>query len=148
MLKMLYRIASCWFSSVLTFATLILSLCLSPKDSTTGETSRQGPHHGAQKSTSTGFSALRTSDSKVDSSTAVGTMLAMGLRCASSVGYGLPIILASDVPRFVGTTARTARESALTWASAVSWAWASALAWEWETVTVSAWASALTWAWA
>src|SRR5688572_5301828 len=77
MLKMLYRIASCWFSSVLTLATLILSRCLSPKLSTTGETRRQGPHQGAQKSTRTGLSALRTSDSKVASSTVIGAVVAI-----------------------------------------------------------------------
>src|SRR3990170_3248308 len=78
--------ASCWFSSVLTLATPILSPCFSPRLSTTGETSRQGPHHGAQKSTRTGLSALRTSDSKVDSSTEIGAVVAMAERtCLPSV---------------------------------------------------------------
>ena len=37
--------------------------------SSTGATTRQGPHHGAQKSTSTGPSASRTSASKLVSVT-------------------------------------------------------------------------------
>src|ERR1700722_17588715 len=46
------------------------TLAVSPAScSSTGLTARQGPHHGAQKSTTTGLSALRTSCSKLASVT-------------------------------------------------------------------------------
>src|SRR2546421_5946791 len=67
--------ASCWFSSVLTFAVASFSGWDWPIASTTGETRRHGPHQGAQKSTKTGFSAFSTSDSKVDSSTVIGAVM-------------------------------------------------------------------------
>src|SRR5687768_6546955 len=67
--------------------------------STTGETSRQGPHQGAQKSTRTGLSALRTSDSKVASSTEIGAVVAMTERtCLPSVETPMAIIVAPAVP--------------------------------------------------
>src|ERR1700761_674995 len=59
--KMLYVTAGFWFSSVFSWTTLswlARSLAIS---STTGATMRHGPHHGAQKSTSTGTSDSRTS---------------------------------------------------------------------------------------
>src|SRR5579871_3601604 len=43
--------------------------CSSASASSTGWTARQGPHHGAQKSTTTGLSACRTSASNVSSVT-------------------------------------------------------------------------------
>src|SRR5437762_4313407 len=60
--------ASCWFSSMLTLTSF--RFFSSEIFSSTGETARQGPHHSAQKSTSTGSSLFRTSSSKVDSVTA------------------------------------------------------------------------------
>ena len=70
MLRMPYWLATLGFSSVLSLNTLILpsnSLAIS---STIGATMRQGPHQGAQKSTSTGTSLLSTSCSKEASVTA------------------------------------------------------------------------------
>ena len=70
MLRMPYWLATLGFSSVLSLNTLILpsnSLAIS---STIGATMRQGPHHGAQKSISTGKSLLSTSCSKEASVTA------------------------------------------------------------------------------
>src|SRR6476660_347973 len=78
MLKMLYRIARCWFSSVLTLAVASFSGWAWPIASTTGETRRHGPHQGAQKSTRIGFSALSTSASKVASSTVIGAVMFVG----------------------------------------------------------------------
>src|SRR5690349_6130549 len=45
----------------------ILSACATASSSRTGATARHGPHQGAQKSTRTGLSFLRTSASKVAS---------------------------------------------------------------------------------
>ena len=70
MLRMPYWLATLGFSSVLSLNTLIFpsnSLAIS---STIGATMRQGPHQGAQKSTSTGTSLLSTSCSKEASVTA------------------------------------------------------------------------------
>src|SRR4051794_9556589 len=56
-----YCAAVCWLSSTLsltTFSAPLRSLAISSR---TGATTRHGPHHGAQKSTSTGVSASRTS---------------------------------------------------------------------------------------
>src|SRR5699024_2128128 len=60
-----YFIAWSGFSSTLSFTTVILSEFSAWIWSSTGETMRHGPHHSAQKSTSTGPSALSTSRSKV-----------------------------------------------------------------------------------
>ncbi len=59
--------ARSWFSSVLTLTTLILPAFSSASCSSTGPSARQGPHHGAQKSTSTSWEAeaLTTSAGKV-----------------------------------------------------------------------------------
>ena len=59
------RVASSGSSSILTLPTYTSPLCSSASSSTTGESMRHGPHQGAQKSTSTGFSAARTSRSKL-----------------------------------------------------------------------------------
>src|SRR5262245_56547615 len=58
------------FSSVLTFTTVIFSPYCSLISSRIGETCRHGPHHGAQKSTTTGRSLWSTSASKLSSVTA------------------------------------------------------------------------------
>src|SRR3954469_5023193 len=52
--------AVCWFSSTLSL-TIFRSERSAAISSRTGATTRHGPHHGAQKSTSTGPSASRTS---------------------------------------------------------------------------------------
>src|SRR6478609_8292911 len=54
------------FSSVLSL-TMVTSSWSRAISSRTGATARQGPHHSAQKSTSTGLSLLRTSTSYVAS---------------------------------------------------------------------------------
>jgi hypothetical protein len=61
---------TCWFSS--TFILTILSLPDSSASSwsSTGATARHGPHHGAQKSTSTGTPDSSTSALKLASVTA------------------------------------------------------------------------------
>src|SRR5271170_4444194 len=48
-------------SSVFSLPTLILPTYSDATASTVGDMARQGPHHGAQKSTKTGTSAFRTS---------------------------------------------------------------------------------------
>ena len=59
------------FSSTFSFATFRRSLYNSASSSMIGATIRQGPHHSAQKSTSTGSSPERTSLPKFSSPTAV-----------------------------------------------------------------------------
>src|SRR3954447_2082133 len=59
-----YCAVVCWFSSVLSLTTFRSSRS-DWISSRTGATTRQGPHHGAQKSTSTGLSASSTSASKL-----------------------------------------------------------------------------------
>src|SRR3954469_1639892 len=54
---------------MLTFAMVILSPCSEAISSSTGATILHGPHHSAQKSTSTGLSLPRTSASNVASVT-------------------------------------------------------------------------------
>src|ERR1700733_253086 len=68
---MLNLIAVCWFSSMFILTTLSTSARSPALSSTTGETRRQGPHQGAQKSTSTGSSDSSTSASKLLSVTSV-----------------------------------------------------------------------------
>src|SRR5215204_2830760 len=53
--------AICGFSSMFSLATVSLSLCCVAISSRTGATILQGPHHSAQKSTSTGLSLASTS---------------------------------------------------------------------------------------
>src|SRR3954447_12294619 len=57
------------FSSTFSFTISILPACSAAISSSTGATRRQGPHHAAQKSTRTGFSACSTSFSNVASVT-------------------------------------------------------------------------------
>src|SRR6201990_1064788 len=64
-------IAVCWFSSILSLTTYSASPRSEAISSTTGETRRQGPHHGAQKSTRTGTSDSTTSAWKLLSVTSV-----------------------------------------------------------------------------
>ena len=58
-----------WLSSVFSFTNFARPVCFAAIFSTTGANARHGPHHGAQKSTSTGKSLLRTSASNVFSET-------------------------------------------------------------------------------
>src|SRR5450755_437691 len=58
-----------WFSSMLSLTTLRVSPRSVAISSTTGDTRRHGPHHGAQKSTSTGTSDSMTSAWKLSSDT-------------------------------------------------------------------------------
>jgi hypothetical protein len=67
-----YFIAVRWFSSVLSLAKRTFPSYSVASCSTTGAMARHGPHHGAQKSTSTGCSALSTLASKSLSDTSNG----------------------------------------------------------------------------
>src|SRR5215468_4110080 len=64
-----YFMATLDDSSTLSFATLSLPAYWLASSSTSGATERHGPHQGAQKSTSTGFSLLRMSPSNESSET-------------------------------------------------------------------------------
>ena len=65
MLRMLYLAATIGFSSVFSLRKRTLPSYSPASSFTIGATMRHGPHHGAQKSTSTGTSALITSVSNV-----------------------------------------------------------------------------------
>src|SRR6478735_5954894 len=69
-----YFIARSGFSSTLSLRIVILSGCSDWISSSTGETIRHGPHHSAQKSTSTGPSAWSTSCSNVADVVALAVM--------------------------------------------------------------------------
>ena len=60
-------IATFWFLSVSTLPTLSLPPYSPARSSMIGPMARHGPHHTAQKSTSTGKSLARTSASKLAS---------------------------------------------------------------------------------
>jgi hypothetical protein len=47
-----------WWSCVLSFTTISLPACRTARSATCGPSVRHGPHHGAQKSTSTGTGAV------------------------------------------------------------------------------------------
>src|SRR3954467_9376747 len=61
----------CGFSSILTLATVTLPAMSLASSSSAGAIILQGPHHSAQKSTSTGSFDFSTSVSKLASVTAV-----------------------------------------------------------------------------
>src|SRR5271155_6023682 len=67
-----YFIGVCGFSSILTFATVTLPAMSVASSSRNGPIMRHGPHHSAQKSTTTGPLARSTSASKLLSVTAIG----------------------------------------------------------------------------
>src|SRR5919204_3050672 len=69
-----YLAAVCGFSSTLSFTILTLPLSVPAISSSAGAIMRQGPHHSAQKSTTTGSVAFRTSESKVASETLLTAM--------------------------------------------------------------------------
>src|SRR4051812_49908312 len=77
-----YFAAVCWFSSTLslTIRRSCRSLAISSR---TGPTTRQGPHHGAQKSTRTGVSDSSTSAWKLVSV----TWLMSAIGCVAPLGY-------------------------------------------------------------
>src|SRR5436190_18985678 len=64
-----YLVAVCGFSSTLSLTILTLPFIEPAISSSAGAIALQGPHHSAQKSTTTGPDALRTSASKVASET-------------------------------------------------------------------------------
>src|SRR5215813_1770246 len=64
-----YLAAVCGFSSTLSLTIFTLPLSVPAISSSAGAIIRQGPHHSAQKSTTTGPVAFNTSDSKVVSET-------------------------------------------------------------------------------
>src|SRR5262245_10904399 len=66
---MLYFAAVCGFSSTFSLTILTFSPSEPAISSSAGAIIRQGPHHSAQKSTTTGLLAFNTSDSKVASET-------------------------------------------------------------------------------
>src|SRR6266853_1226674 len=68
MARMLYLNERLWFSSTLTLPTLIASAFSRAISSSKGAIILHGPHHSAQKSTTTGLSLCMTSRSKFDSS--------------------------------------------------------------------------------
>src|SRR6266545_5728751 len=67
--------ATSGFSSTLSLAMVSLPLCSSAISSRTGDTILQGPHHSAQKSTSTGVLDFNTSRSNVASVTAAPLLI-------------------------------------------------------------------------
>src|SRR5258708_13234057 len=76
-----YLAAVCGFSSTLSLTIFTLPLSVPAISSSAGAIMRQGPHHSAQKSTTTGPVAFNTSDSKVVSETlptAMGTTSLLG----------------------------------------------------------------------
>src|SRR3954471_18048435 len=73
---------------MLSLAIVSLSPCSAAISSSTGATILHGPHHSAQKSTSTGLSLPRTSLAKLESVT-VTVLPAMVLLLLVGVGRGL-----------------------------------------------------------
>src|ERR1700761_376045 len=67
-----YLVGTCGFSSMFNLAMVIFSASSVESSSSAGAIMRQGPHHSAQKSTSTGFLASRTSAWKEASDTLMG----------------------------------------------------------------------------
>src|SRR5262249_43594666 len=80
---MLYLSERLWFSSTLTFATLTEPAFSRAISSNTGAIILQGPHHSAQKSTTTGLSWFVTSRSKLDSSSLITVEFSIALRNVS-----------------------------------------------------------------
>src|SRR5438552_18294431 len=77
MARMLYLNERLWFSSTLTFATLIMPFFSRAISSSKVAIILHGPHHSAQKSTITGLSLWITSRSKVDSSRLIAAELSI-----------------------------------------------------------------------
>lgn len=68
-----YRAASCGCCSVSTFSTIALPAMSAAVRATFGAAILHGPHHSAQKSTSTGTRAVCTTSSKSAASAAIGS---------------------------------------------------------------------------
>src|SRR5689334_20564580 len=80
-----YFCGTCGFSSILILAMVTLPLSSPASSSSAGAIIRHGPHHSAQKSTTTGFLALRTSDWNEASETLIGDDMAIPcLNCLES----------------------------------------------------------------
>src|SRR5438876_1151572 len=75
MLITLYRCASAGQRSVSTFKTIARDAISEATFFTSGAAIRHGPHHSAQKSTSTGTRAARTMLSKVSGSVSIGSAI-------------------------------------------------------------------------
>src|SRR5215813_13254047 len=80
---MLYLDERLWLSSTFTFATLTAPAFSRAISSSSGAIILHGPHHSAQKSTTTGLSCCVTSRSKLDSSSLITVELSMALRKVS-----------------------------------------------------------------
>lgn len=93
-----YRCDNAGFSSTFTFATSSLSGYSCANRSTAGSVIRQGPHHGAQKSTRTGTRECNTSWSNVRSVMTFGTPVPDTLPLA-------PVLLCESVPWLLGEDA-------------------------------------------
>src|SRR5688572_4737277 len=74
-LRMPYFAAVRGLSSVFSLRNSTLPSYSDASSSTIGATMRQGPHHGAQKSTRTGLSFVRTSVSQLVSLTSAGLVM-------------------------------------------------------------------------
>src|SRR6476469_7813958 len=100
------------FTSVSSLTTSILSPYCSLISSRIGATLRHGPHHVAQKSTSTGFSLMRTSSAKV-ASVVFFSAMEIPSRCAAGlagwsglVAVGSRLGVGADGGAHVGDLAR------------------------------------------
>src|SRR5687767_7409468 len=96
-----YSAAVRGFSSTLSFTTTILSVCSPAISSRMGETWRHGPHHSAQKSTSTGLSCWSTSLAKLSSVTVL-VFAPTGLPLWTGSVGGCPPLLVSTRPTRTG----------------------------------------------
>src|SRR5476651_720992 len=74
-----YLVGTWGFSSMFNLAIVTLSPSSADNSSSAGAIIRQGPHHSAQKSTSTGFLASRTSAWNEASDTLMGMRLILEL---------------------------------------------------------------------
>src|SRR5690348_10751746 len=90
------------FSSILILAIVTLPLNSPASSSSAGAIMRHGPHHSAQKSTTTGFLELRTSAWKDASETLIGDdMTVLWLRLSLNLGMPtLRVKARADSPQF------------------------------------------------
>src|SRR5689334_1841286 len=93
-----YFIGVCGFSSMLTLATVTFPAMSVASSSRNGAIIRHGPHHSAQKSTSTGPLARSTSASKLLSVTAIGFICGV-LQLTAGEIRGAEIAPSRQVPR-------------------------------------------------
>src|SRR4029434_9375306 len=92
--------ATSGFSSTLSLAMVILPLCSSAISSSTGLIILHGPHHSAQKSTSTGVLDLSTSLSNVASVTAAALLISSVQSGSLPLGTSTSSFGSSPQPRF------------------------------------------------